>query len=64
MQVTGLDPPGVKVRASTGLEAVDYFVAGYHVWARLIGAFVDLGYDANNLVNSNHADSNRSLPLL
>ena len=24
--ITGLDPPGIKLRAVTGLEAVDWFV--------------------------------------
>lgn len=45
-----MDPEGVKVRASQGLEAVDYFVSGYHVWARMIEALADLGYDTNDLV--------------
>ena len=28
---TGGDPPGVRLRAAEGLEAVDYFMPGYHV---------------------------------
>lgn len=47
---TGLDPPGIKLRAVTGLSGLDYFVQGYAVWARLIQALADLGYDSNNLV--------------
>ena len=47
---TGLDVPGINLRAAHGLEAVDYFVPGYAVWAKLIQALADLGYDSNNLV--------------
>ena len=35
---TGLDPEGVKLRASEGLLGVDYFFPGYAVWAKLIEA--------------------------
>ncbi|MCO5612953.1 hypothetical protein L7F22_067226 [Adiantum nelumboides] len=34
--VTGLDPPGIKVRAAEGLDAASYFVSGYWIWARII----------------------------
>jgi hypothetical protein len=47
---TGLDPDGVKLRASEGLFGVDYFFPGYAVWAKIIEAAADLGYDSNNLV--------------
>ena len=47
---TGLDVPGINLRPAMGLEAVDYFVPGYAVWAKLIRALADLGYDSNNLV--------------
>ncbi|KAK9829180.1 hypothetical protein WJX72_004349 [[Myrmecia] bisecta] len=50
----GLDPADVKLRASTGLEAVDYFMPGYHVWAKLIEAFADLGYDSNTLIGETY----------
>lgn len=33
-----------------GLMGVDYFFPGYAVWAKLIEAAADLGYDTNNLV--------------
>ena len=46
----GLDPEGIKLRASEGLLAVDYFFPGYAVWAGMIHAAADLGYDTNNLV--------------
>lgn len=48
---TGLDPEGVKLRATEGLQAVDYFMPGYHVWAKLIEALGDMDYDSNNLVS-------------
>lgn len=49
---TGLDPPGIKLRAVTGLSGLDYFVQGYGVWAALIQALADMGYDSNNLVRT------------
>jgi hypothetical protein len=30
--VTGLDPPGVKVRAAEGIEAASSFIQGYWLW--------------------------------
>ena len=50
----GGDPGDVKVRAAEGLEAVDYFFPGYHVWAKLIESLADLGYDANTMVSQDH----------
>ncbi len=47
---TGLDPPGVKIRASGGLEAVDYLMPGYWVFGRLVEALAAIGYDHNNMV--------------
>lgn len=49
--VTGLDPKGVKIRAATGLEAVDYFIRGYWVFDKVIEALADVGYDNINLVS-------------
>jgi len=46
----GLDPDGIALRASEGLMGIDYFFPGYAVWAGLIEAAGDLGYDTNNLV--------------
>ena len=48
----GMDPVGgdIKLRAAEGLEAVDFFFPGYHVWAKLIESLADLGYDSGNLV--------------
>jgi hypothetical protein len=33
---TGLDPPGIRLRAAFGLEAADYLIPGFWIWARLI----------------------------
>ncbi|RCI05421.1 hypothetical protein CU098_008003 [Rhizopus stolonifer] len=46
---TGLDPPGYKVRAVSGVEAADYFVTGYWVWAKVIENLAVIGYDTNNM---------------
>lgn len=29
---TGLDPPGVKLRAAQGFDAADFFITGYWIW--------------------------------
>ncbi|KAG0163365.1 hypothetical protein DFQ30_000277 [Apophysomyces sp. BC1015] len=46
---TGLDPPGMKVRAAQGLDAADYFITGYWVWAKIIENLAAIGYDNNNM---------------
>ncbi|KAF9131114.1 hypothetical protein BGW39_002198 [Mortierella sp. 14UC] len=46
---TGLDPEGVRLRAAQGLEAADYFVQGYWVWAPIIKNLAAIGYDNNNM---------------
>ncbi|KAK9822390.1 hypothetical protein WJX81_007759 [Elliptochloris bilobata] len=51
---TGLDPEGVALRATEGLFGVDYFFPGYFVWAKLIEALADLGYDANNIIGETY----------
>jgi len=33
-----------------GLAAVDHLIAGYHVWAPVLEAFGDVGYDQDTLV--------------
>lgn len=47
--VTGLDPEGVRLRAAQGLEAADYLVPGYWVWAPIIKNLAAIGYDNNNM---------------
>ncbi|KAG1460416.1 hypothetical protein G6F46_006173 [Rhizopus delemar] len=46
---TGLDPPGYKIRAVQGVEAADYFITGYWVWAKVIENLAAIGYDTNNM---------------
>ncbi|KAG0144699.1 hypothetical protein CROQUDRAFT_46960 [Cronartium quercuum f. sp. fusiforme G11] len=42
---TGLDPPGVKVRAAQGFDAAAYFVQGYWIWQKIIENLAVLDYD-------------------
>jgi phospholipid:diacylglycerol acyltransferase len=46
---TGLDPPGVRVRAASGLEAVEYLLPGFWVWGQIVENLADVGYDSSNL---------------
>ncbi|XP_010503132.1 PREDICTED: putative phospholipid:diacylglycerol acyltransferase 2 [Camelina sativa] len=46
---TGLDPPGIRVRAVPGLVAADYFVPCYFAWAVLIENLAKIGYEGKNL---------------
>lgn len=48
---TGLDPEGIRLRAATGLEAVDYFMEGYWVFGRLVEAMAHVGYDSTDLIS-------------
>lgn len=45
--VTGLDPEGVRVRAAKGLDAANYFAAGYWIWSKIIENLAAVGYDIN-----------------
>jgi len=46
---TGSDPPKIRVRASEGIGATDYFMANYWVWGKLIEALASVGYDPSNM---------------
>lgn len=46
---TGLDPPGFKMRAAQGLEAADFFIAGYWIWNKILENLAAIGYDLNNM---------------
>ncbi|KAG2197988.1 hypothetical protein INT46_002394 [Mucor plumbeus] len=46
---TGLDPPECKIRAVQGVEAADYFITGYWVWAKVIENLATIGYDTNSM---------------
>ncbi|KAL0043739.1 hypothetical protein WJX82_004801 [Trebouxia sp. C0006] len=62
---TGMDPEdrAIRLRAAEGLEAVDFFMPGYHVWAKLIESLGDFGYDSNSLVGVTY-DWRLAVPLL
>ncbi|KAL6754080.1 Lecithin:cholesterol acyltransferase-domain-containing protein [Haematococcus lacustris] len=60
---SGLDPPGVKIRAAQGLESVDFFIQGYWVWGKLVEALADVGYDSNTLVSMAY-DWRLAVPLM
>ncbi|CAH8267455.1 unnamed protein product [Arabidopsis lyrata] len=46
---TGLDPPGIRVRAVPGLVAADHFAPCYFAWAVLIENLAKIGYEGKNL---------------
>lgn len=46
---TGLDPPDFKIRAAQGMEAADFFVAGYWLWNKILENLASLGYDVNTM---------------
>lgn len=53
---TGLDPlqrPGfnrsIRVRPAQGFEGADFFLGGYWLWALMIEALADIGYDLNTM---------------
>lgn len=47
---SGGDPDGIKLRPAQGLEAADFILPGFWVWARMIENLAEIGYDHNNLV--------------
>lgn len=47
-KVTGLDPPGIKLRASQGFDAADFFITGYWIWNKIIENLATIGYDPSN----------------
>ena len=47
--LTGRDPDGIRMRAAQGLEAADFILPGFWVWARIISNLAEIGYDHNNL---------------
>lgn len=46
----GGDPENIKLRPAQGLEAADFLLPGFWVWARMIENLAEIGYDHNNLV--------------
>ncbi|KAF3763707.1 LACT-domain-containing protein [Cryphonectria parasitica EP155] len=45
---TGLDPPGIKLRAAQGFDATDFFITGYWIWSKIYENLAPLGYDPTN----------------
>lgn len=45
---TGLDPPGVKLRAAQGFDATDFFITGYWIWNKILENLATVGYDPTN----------------
>ncbi|GMM32467.1 phospholipid:diacylglycerol acyltransferase [Martiniozyma asiatica (nom. inval.)] len=51
---TGLDPPGIKLRAAQGFEAADFFVAGYWIWNKVLENLAVIGYGPENMVSASY----------
>lgn len=45
---TGLDPPGIKLRAAQGFDATDFFITGYWIWNKILENLASIGYDSSN----------------
>lgn len=45
---TGLDPPGIKLRAAQGFDAADFFITGYWIWSKVLENLATIGYDPTN----------------
>lgn len=45
---TGLDPPGIKLRAAQGFDATDFFITGYWIWNKIVENLATIGYDPSN----------------
>ncbi|EPY54035.1 phospholipid-diacylglycerol acyltransferase Plh1 [Schizosaccharomyces cryophilus OY26] len=51
---TGLDPPGIKLRAAQGFEAADFFITGYWIWSKIIENLAAIGYEPNNMLSASY----------
>ncbi|KAH7926940.1 Lecithin:cholesterol acyltransferase [Leucogyrophana mollusca] len=47
--ITGLDPPGAKIRAAEGIDAASSFMKGYWIWSKIVENLAVVNYDTNNL---------------
>lgn len=47
-KLTGLDPPGAKLRAAQGFDATDFFITGYWIWNKILENLATIGYDPTN----------------
>ena len=41
---TGLDPPGIRLRAAQGFDAADFFITGYWIWNKVLENLAAIGY--------------------
>ncbi|KAG0680431.1 hypothetical protein C6P40_000888 [Pichia californica] len=51
---TGLDPPGIKLRAAQGFEAADFFVTGYWIWNKVLENLAVIGYGPDNMYSASY----------
>lgn len=51
---TGLDPPGVKLRAAQGFDAADFFITGYWIWNKILENLASIGYDPTNAFTASY----------
>jgi phospholipid:diacylglycerol acyltransferase len=51
---TGLDPPGIRLRAAQGFEAADFFVTGYWIWNKVLENLAVIGYGPNNMYSASY----------
>ncbi|KAF1963633.1 LACT-domain-containing protein [Byssothecium circinans] len=47
-KATGMDPPGIKLRAAQGFDAADFFITGYWIWNKILENLATIGYDPTN----------------
>ncbi|KAF2001411.1 phospholipid:diacylglycerol acyltransferas-like protein [Amniculicola lignicola CBS 123094] len=47
-KITGMDPPGIKLRAAQGFDATDFFITGYWIWNKILENLATIGYDPGN----------------
>lgn len=47
-KTTGMDPPGIKLRAAQGFDATDFFITGYWIWNKILENLATIGYDPTN----------------
>ncbi|GEQ72793.1 hypothetical protein JCM33374_g6481 [Metschnikowia sp. JCM 33374] len=51
---TGLDPPNIKIRASSGFDGSDFFVAGYWIWNKILQNLAVIGYGPENMISATY----------
>ncbi|KIX06786.1 uncharacterized protein Z518_04762 [Rhinocladiella mackenziei CBS 650.93] len=51
---TGLDPPGIKLRAAQGFDATDFFITGYWIWNKILENLATIGYDPTNAFTASY----------